>query len=152
MWGSIQICLQYLHTLARSPCTGVCMPIGDRFLNPLFEKFRIQVPCQLWLEWGPAVFSWRKCWMWRVQAWTHGRLDEQSTWTLEDGEWTIEYQAGQWFRRVWDIFQRVSLKAEWFRRTESWQRLCHLLWNQEWENFAHQQISDNAIRPWWFQL
>ena len=31
MWGSIRICLQCLHTLARSPCTGVCMPIGDHY-------------------------------------------------------------------------------------------------------------------------
>jgi len=27
--GSIWICLQCLHTLARSPCTGVCMLIGN---------------------------------------------------------------------------------------------------------------------------
>ena len=33
-------------------------------------------------------------------------------------EWMIKRQAGQWFRRVWDIFQRVSLKARWFGRTE----------------------------------
>ena len=89
--------------------------------------------------------------MWQVQAWTYGRLDEQSTWTLEDGKWTIECQAGQWFHRVWDIFRRVSLKAEWFRRTELWQRLCCLLWNQEQGNIAHQQISDNAVGPWRFQ-
>ena len=52
MRGSIWIHLQCLHTLARSPCTGVCMPIGDQFLNSLSEKFRIQVPRQLWLEQG----------------------------------------------------------------------------------------------------
>ena len=76
---------------------------------------------------GPAVFSRRKCLMWWVQAWTHGRLDGQSAWILEDGEWMIECQAERWFRRVQDIFRRVSLKARWFRRTEPWQRLCHLL-------------------------
>ena len=31
IWGSIQIYLQCLHTLARSPYTGVCMPIGNLF-------------------------------------------------------------------------------------------------------------------------
>jgi len=31
MWGSIQICLQYLHTLARSPYTGVYMPVSNQF-------------------------------------------------------------------------------------------------------------------------
>ena len=65
--------------------------------------------------------------MWQVQAWTHGRLDGQSTWTLKDKEWTIECQNERWFHRIWDIFWRVSLKAEWFGRTKSWQRLCHLL-------------------------
>ena len=118
MQESIWICLQCLHTLARSPCTGVYMPVGDRFWNPLSEKFHIQVPRQLWLERGPAVFSQRKCWMWQVQAWTHGRLDGQSTWTLEDREWTIECQAERWFHRVRDIFWRVSLKAGWFGRTK----------------------------------
>ena len=131
MRGSIRIHLQCLHTLARSLCTGVYMPVGDRFLNPLFEKFHIQVPHKLWLERGPAIFSRRKCWMWQVWALTHGRLDEQSAWTLEDGEWMIECQAERWFCRVRDIFRRVSLKVEWFGRTEPWQRLCHLLWNQE---------------------
>ena len=29
MWESIWIRLQYLHTLARSPYTGVCMPVSD---------------------------------------------------------------------------------------------------------------------------
>ena len=73
-------------------------------------------------------------------------------WTehMDDREWMIEYQAGQWFCRVRDIFWRVSLKARWFRRTEPWQRLCHLLWNQEQGNVAHQQISDNAVGPWRF--
>ena len=145
MWGSIQIRLQCLHNLARSPCTGVCMPVGDWFLNPLFEKFHIQVPRQLWLERGPAIFSQRKCWMWQVWVLTHRRLDEQSTWTLEGGEWMIEYQAERWFCRVRDIFWRVSLKVEWFERTEPWQRLCHLLWNQEQGNVAHQRISDNTV-------
>ena len=51
--------------------------------------------------------------------------------------WTIVYQVRQWFHRIWGIFQRVSLKAEWFGRTKPWQRLCHLLWNQEWGNVAH---------------
>ena len=111
MWGSIQIHLQYLYTLARSPCTGVCMPIGNQFLNPLSKKFHIQVPRQLWLERGLAVFSQRKCWKWRVQAWTYRRLGGQSAWTQKDREWTIECQAERWFRRVRDIFRRVSLKA-----------------------------------------
>jgi len=31
MQGFIQIHLQCLHTLARLPCTGVCMPISDQF-------------------------------------------------------------------------------------------------------------------------
>ena len=31
MQESIWICLQCLHTLARSPCTGVCMFISDQF-------------------------------------------------------------------------------------------------------------------------
>ena len=83
---------------------------------------------------------------------SHGRLDEQSIWTLEDGEWTIEYQAGQWFHRIRDIFWRVSLKAGWFRRTEPWQKLYHLLWNQEQGNVAHQWISDSTVGPQRFQL
>jgi len=77
------------------------------------------------------------------------RVHRQWSW---HGAWTIEYQAGQWFCRVWDIFWRVSLKAEWFRRTEPWQRLCYLLWNQEQRNIAHQQISDNAVGPQRFQF
>ena len=31
MWRSIWIHFQYLHTLARSPYTGVHMPIGNQF-------------------------------------------------------------------------------------------------------------------------
>jgi len=141
-----------LSTLSSYNSIGVYMPVGNQFYNPLSKKFHIQVLCQLWLERGPAVFSRRKCWMWWVQAWTHGRLDKQSTWTLEDREWIIEYQAGQWFCKVRDIFWRVTLMAEWFRRTELWQRLCHLLWNQEQRNIVYQWISDNTVGPWRFQL
>ena len=99
MWRSIRIRLQCLHTLARSPCTGVCMPVGDQFWSPLSEKFHIWVSCQLWLEWGNIAYQWisdNTVRPWRFQLWEYSVIHRDLQWSHRLGRKQYCIWGEQW--------------------------------------------------------